>query len=52
LEPLKEFIHAQEMAYIRRVLAQTGDDKDQAAKLLDVSKATLYRKLAEEGAAE
>jgi DNA-binding NtrC family response regulator len=49
LEPLKNFMHAQEQAYIHRILAQAGGDKDHAAELLGVSLATLYRKLAEEG---
>jgi DNA-binding NtrC family response regulator len=48
LEPLKDFIRAQELAYIHRVLAQTGGDKEKAAQLLGISLATLYRKLAEE----
>ncbi len=47
--PLKSFVREQEIAYINRVLAQTGGDKEQAAQRLGVSLATLYRKLSEEG---
>ncbi len=45
--PLKNFLREQEVAYLHRVMAQTGGDKDKAAALLGVSLATLYRKLAE-----
>ena len=45
--PLKNYLREQEVAYLHRVLAQTGGDKDKAAHLLGVSLATLYRKLAE-----
>ena len=45
--PLKNFLREQEVAYLHRVLAQTGGDKDKTAQLLGVSLATLYRKLAE-----
>lgn len=45
---LKDFIRDQEQSYIQRAIAQTGGDKDQAAKMLGVSLATLYRKLAED----
>jgi DNA-binding NtrC family response regulator len=44
---LKDFLRDQESAYIQRAIAQTGGDKEQAAKALGVSLATLYRKLAE-----
>ena len=44
---LKDFIRDQEQDYIQRAIAQTGGDKEQAAQLLGVSLATLYRKLAE-----
>jgi DNA-binding NtrC family response regulator len=47
---LKNFIRDQESSYINRALAQTGGDKEQAAELLGVSLATLYRKLADEEA--
>lgn len=46
--PLKNFVREQEVSYIHRVLAQTGGDKEQAADILGVSLATLYRKLTEE----
>jgi len=45
---LKNFIKEQESAYINRILAHTGNDKDKAAELLGVSLATLYRKLTDE----
>ncbi|MFT4690206.1 MAG: two-component system response regulator AtoC [Limisphaerales bacterium] len=44
---LKEHIREQEQAYLQRAIAQSGGDKEQAAKQLGVSLATLYRKLAE-----
>ena len=43
--PLKEFLHHQELFYIEQVVEALGGDKDKAAELLDVSKATLYRKM-------
>lgn len=46
-KPLKDFIRIQEQAHLQRALAQSGGDKEKAAKLLDISLATLYRKLAE-----
>ena len=49
LRPLKSFLREQELALINRALAQTGGDKEKAAALLEISVATLYRKLAEEG---
>ncbi|MBI1177247.1 response regulator [bacterium] len=52
LGPLKDFIRDQEVAYINRILAQTEGDKEEAARVLGVSLATLYRKLAEEPGAE
>lgn len=44
---LKDFMRDQESSYIQRAIAQAGGDKEQAAKALGVSLATLYRKLAE-----
>lgn len=44
---LKDYVRDQEQSYIQRAIAQTGGDKEQAAKMLGVSLATLYRKLAE-----
>ncbi len=48
LQPLKEFLRQQEAVYLNRVLTHTGGDKEAAAELLDVSLATLYRKLSEQ----
>jgi len=50
LGPLKTFLREQELAYLNRALAYTGGDKEKAAELLDVSLATLYRKLSEDEA--
>lgn len=46
--PLKEYLREQELRYVNRALAYTRGDKEKAAQLLDVSLATLYRKLAGE----
>jgi two-component system, NtrC family, response regulator AtoC len=48
LGPLKSFLREQELAYLNRALAYTGGDKDKAAELLNISLATLYRKLSED----
>ena len=48
--PLKDYLREQELNYLNRTLALTGGDKEQAAELLGVSLATLYRKLAGEPA--
>ncbi len=48
LVPLKNFLREQEHAYLNRVLQHCGGDKEKAARLLEVSLATLYRKLAGE----
>ncbi len=45
--PLKDFLREQELAYLNRVLAQNGGDKEKTAIHLGVSLATLYRKLSE-----
>ncbi len=45
---LKDFLREQELAYLNRVLAQVGGDKEKAAIVLGVSLATLYRKLSED----
>jgi two-component system, NtrC family, response regulator AtoC len=45
---LRDFLREQEVAYLNRALAQSGNDKERAAQILGVSVATLYRKLAEE----
>jgi DNA-binding NtrC family response regulator len=47
LSSLKSFLREQEVGHINRALAQTAGDKEQAAALLGVSLATLYRKLAD-----
>jgi len=51
IEPLKNFLHEQEVSYLNRILSQTGGDKEKAAGLLGISLATLYRKLSGEDAA-
>jgi DNA-binding NtrC family response regulator len=48
LGPLKDFMREQEQNYVNRALALAGGDKEKAAQLLNVSVATLYRKLADE----
>ncbi len=48
--PLKDYLREQEVAYLHRVLAHTGGDKERAAILLGISLATLYRKLSEDEA--
>src|SRR6266699_1209359 len=48
LGPLKDFLREQALTYLNRALAYTGGDKEKAAELLDVSLATLYRKLSED----
>jgi len=45
---LKDYLREQEMNYVNRALALAGGDKEKAAQLLNVSVATLYRKLAGE----
>lgn len=45
---LKAFLREQEKRYLSQVLEFTGGDKEQAAKTLRISLATLYRKLPEE----
>ncbi len=46
---LKRFIRDQENAYLNHVLKLTNQNKEEAARLLDISLATLYRKVAGEG---
>jgi DNA-binding NtrC family response regulator len=48
LGPLKDYLREQELSYVNRALAVAGGDKEKAAELLNVSVATLYRKLADE----
>lgn len=45
---LRRFIRDQEQGYLQHVLKLTNQNKEEAARLLDISLATLYRKLAEE----
>jgi DNA-binding NtrC family response regulator len=48
VKPLRIFSREQESTYMSRVIDLVGGDKEQAAILLGVSLATLYRKLTEE----
>lgn len=48
VQPLKHFLREQEVAHINRALEQAKGDKEQAAILLGISLATLYRRLAGE----
>ena len=48
LTPLRNFLREQETAFITRALEKTGGNKEKAARLLEISVATLYRKLGEE----
>ena len=48
IKPLKIFLREQEQSYLNRALSFTAGDKEKAAELLNVSLATLYRKLAED----
>jgi transcriptional regulator with PAS, ATPase and Fis domain len=49
LVSLKAFLRQQEQAYMEKVLERCKGDKEQAALVLGVSLATLYRKLSGEG---
>src|SRR3989442_1544582 len=51
LGPLKNFLREQELTYLNRALTYTGGDKEKAAQLLEISLATLYRKLAKDAEA-
>jgi two-component system response regulator HydG len=44
-EPLDDFIQQQERNYIEATLAHCGGSREKAASILDISMATLYRKL-------
>jgi DNA-binding NtrC family response regulator len=46
--PLKRFLREQEKAHLLRTIGQCGGDKEQAALMLGISIATLYRRLSEE----
>lgn len=43
--PLKIHLRAVEARYLRETIRRCGGDKEQAAKILDIGLATLYRKL-------
>jgi DNA-binding NtrC family response regulator len=45
LLPLKDFLQQQEQAHINRAINHCGGDKEEAARLLGISMATLYRRL-------
>ncbi|MCF7847910.1 MAG: hypothetical protein K9M45_03590 [Kiritimatiellales bacterium] len=45
---LKAFLRAKEKEYLKNVISTMGGDKAKAAKELDISLATLYRKLPED----
>ena len=45
---LKAFLRAKEQDYLKQVLEMCGGNKEEAAKRLNISLATLYRKLPEE----
>jgi DNA-binding NtrC family response regulator len=49
--PLKTFLREQERAHLLRAIKQCDGDKEQAALLLGISIATLYRRLSEENEA-
>ncbi|MDR3077954.1 MAG: sigma-54 dependent transcriptional regulator, partial [Planctomycetota bacterium] len=49
---LKGFLKAKEKEYLEQILASTHGDKEKAAETLQVSLATLYRKLADDPAAQ
>jgi two-component system response regulator PilR (NtrC family)/two-component system response regulator AtoC len=46
---LKKFARDQELAYIQHVLSLTNQNKEETARLIDISLATLYRKIAGDG---
>jgi transcriptional regulator with PAS, ATPase and Fis domain len=48
VKPLRIFAREQETSYMNRVIELVAGDKEQAAILLGVSLATLYRKLTED----
>lgn len=48
MPPLKNFLREQELVYLNRVLDYCDGNKEKAADLLNVSVATIYRKLSDE----
>jgi len=49
LLPLKAFLRQQEQIHLNRAIRQCDGDREQAALLLGIGLATLYRRLADEG---
>ncbi len=49
-QPLRDFLRDKELEYMEQIIRQTGGNRARAAELLGISRATLYRKLPEEGA--
>lgn len=46
-QPLKDFLKKQERMYLKQILAQNNNNKEKTASILQISLATLYRKLTE-----
>ena len=46
--PLKAYLQRQEQIHLNRAIQQCGGNKEQAALLLGISIATLYRRLSGE----
>ena len=44
VEPLKDFLREQEVAYLSRALISANGDKERAAQLLGISRGTLYER--------
>ena len=49
LLPLEEALEGYERQYLCQTLERTRGDKDEAARLLDLPRSTLYRRLAKYG---
>jgi len=52
LLPLKDYLHLQAVAYIKRALQVTASNREKAARMLGVSPTTLYRRLNPDGPQE
>ena len=50
-QSLKSFLKGKEKEYLARIMADSGGDKEKAAKTLQVSLATLYRKISDDAPA-
>ena len=50
-QSLKSFLKSKEKEYLARIMADSGGDKEKAAKTLQVSLATLYRKISDDAPA-